>query len=417
MSQLKNLPNLRQLEDTLSSFLEVDGKTIQSKLNVQYPGINIDFFGVRFFRSFINQQASLFSQPFDRGLQVDTLLSDVLTKAEQEAERYLHIFKKAAIFIDYESDDIYESVTAIDPTLYFHDIESGSFFMADGDKTLFFNQLVCGYVELYTKDEKFSSALFAYDTDINIEEQGYESTELLKVMPLVEWSYDRILTAQANELVPLERNYIISVSWGIYNSNPKLVQHVVLSTEQSAVQVKEELLPNFGKKSRVTVIGTTDEFNVFDTGNINVMTDLMKVYSALITQRALQLGVDKNSIVVEEKVESGEAKKVALGYVNTVRNQFIFGAKILDRKVVETMEVMGYNVSDYTGISFRPLAVVPSADDNLVYAKNMMETGFWSFEQGLSYVLDISIDDAEDQINDLGLEPYNIDSGDVNNEE
>jgi len=403
-----NLPNYEDLNRTLAAYFEVDGDTLQENLVNAFNLDEFEYINLRFLSSFINNQANLYSNTFHRTLDYEEQIDiDLLNNALQEAERYFHLFKRSAIFIDFKVENDYNYIRALDPTIYFIDKRTGNVFLDDGNHILLFEKLSTGVLVYFRENTGFQKFLGQYDTSKSIEENGFISTnKFLEVMPIVEWSYSRIPFAVKSQLVSLEENQITSISWGLYNANPKLLMQTVITSDMKITELSE-LFKAYGKVNKVVTLGSQDSMNVYDTGNISVLKDLLGVYKDIVTQKALTLGVDKNSIIVNDKVESGESKKVSLSYINSIRKNFMFSAKIFDRKVLYVMIKQLYKVSNYKGIVFEDIEIVRSKEDKISYANSMQEGGYWTFPEAYAYVHQISVDKAISDIKEKKLTPKN----------
>ena len=407
-TKLSNLPDFEDLNRTLSSYYEVDSEVLQDNLTNTFNLTNFDFINLRFVNAFINAQASLYSNSFTRQLDYENQIDiDILNNALMESERYYHLFKRSAIFIDYNVDNTnYDYIRALDPTIYFVDVDTNNVYLKDGNDVLLFESVSKTKVNIYSKTIGFQQEISYYDITKSIEDNGYTYQSNLDNMPIIEVSYNRIPVALKSQLITLEENQINSISWGLFNANPKLLMQSTLETGMKPADLMP-LFEQYGKTNKMVLLGQGDKLNVFDTGDITVLKDLLLVYKDIVVQKALTLGVDKNSLIASDKVESGESKKVGLSYINNIRKNYMFTFKIFDRKVIDLMEKMKYKISNYGGIVYNDIEIVRTKEDSIVYANEMYNSGYWTFEDSYAYIHQISVELASEEIKSKGLTPSN----------
>ena len=407
-TKLSNIPDFEDLNRTLSSYYEVDSEVLQDNLTNTFNLTNFDFINLRFVNAFINAQASLYSNSFTRQLDYENQIDiDILNNALMESERYYHLFKRSAIFIDYNVDNTnYDYIRALDPTIYFVDVDTNNVYLKDGNDVLLFESVSKTKVNIYSKTIGFQQEISYYDITKSIEDNGYTYQSNLDNMPIIEVSYNRIPVALKSQLITLEENQINSISWGLFNANPKLLMQSTLETGKKPLDLIP-LFEQYGKTNKMVLLGQGDKLNVFDTGDITVLKDLLLVYKDIVVQKALTLGVDKNSLIASDKVESGESKKVGLSYINNIRKNYMFTFKIFDRKVIDLMEKMKYKISNYNGIVFSDIEIVRTKEDSIIYANEMYNSGYWTFEESYAYIHQISVELAYEEIKSKGLTPSN----------
>lgn len=405
--KMKGLPNFRELEDTLAAYTKTDNETIKLMLHKHYPNMEMPAVPVRFFTNFKDRQANLYSKKFTRIVEMDQKLTGPLNSALLECEKYLHIFKKSALLIEPVGNS--PAFKALDPTLYFVDYERDTWYFQDGDKTKVYI-LDNGKYDILSIDEKLPKALISLDMSLEDPFIDWIHFDTIDTLPFVEWTYSRIDVAQGDELVNLERIYILASTWGMYNALPKMVMHNVLNSDADVEKTKT-LLANFMKTNKVLHIGSGSSMTAYDTGDIKVLVDVIDICEKLIIVNAVSLGVDKNAVVPTDTVQSGVAKIVESSYIEDVRDGFIPRAKEFDRRVFEKLEEMKYNIKKYEGITFHKLSMINTPLDNLTYAKEMKANGVFSFVDMVAYVFDISTEKAIERINKNGLKEQTFVTG------
>ncbi len=233
--------------------------------------------------------------------------------------------------------------------------------------------------------------------------QKVKGQPLLSDFPFVEWKYYRLKKAFPHEMAKMQRDFISLLSWGFFNVSPKLLTQLIVKSSEDQ-QKLQDTMQNFGTTTMAIQVGKTDEIEVFNTGTIDVLRDLMTAYSTILEQSALQEGVDKNAIVSQLRIESGEAKKVELGYINKARNEFKVGARIFEQDIMDKLvKVYGFDLK-YAGIVFADLDLASDPVHDIEYATAMFINHYWTYEQAYAYVNKMSVEQAKENIEKLGLE-------------
>jgi len=232
--------------------------------------------------------------------------------------------------------------------------------------------------------------------------------EVLDDFPFVEWNYYRIKKAVPHEMAKLQRDYISLLSWGFYNIRPKLLTQIIVKSNEDTDKLKQTLA-SFGSTTTAIKVGVTDEIQVFDTGTIQVLTDSFANYTTILEQASLHEGVDKNAIVSRSTFESGEAKKVELGYINKARNNFKLPARLFEKEIINKLNnLFGFGI-EYKGIVFHDLELASDPVNDLEYATAMFINHFWTYEQAYAFVNKVSLDKAKVMIEEYGLIPPETD--------
>lgn len=257
------------------------------------------------------------------------------------------------------------------------------------------------------KPTTMENLLDSMDYSKTMEENGLvvaEDTAPLDGFPFVEWRSHRIKRAIPHELAKLQRDYITMLSWGFFNVSPKLLNQIIVKSGMNNEKLKE-VLSNLGSSTSALKLELLDEIEVFDTGDITVLKDLFAIYSTILEQAALHEGVDKNAIVAQMRIESGEAKKVELGYINKARNNFKVPARLYEREIVNILKNVYKLDIEYNGIVFHDLALASDPVSDLEYATAMYVNHFWTYPQSYAYVNKVTVEVAETLIEELGLTP------------
>ena len=258
-----------------------------------------------------------------------------------------------------------------------------------------------------TKPTTMENLLNEMDYSKTMEENGLVTipgTDTLDDFPFVEWRSHRIKRAIPHELAKLQRDYITMLSWGFFNVSPKLLNQLIVKSGMSNDKL-QEVLRNVGSSTSALKLELLDDIEVFDTGDINVLKDLFTIYSTILEQAALHEGVDKNSIVAQMRIESGEAKKVELGYINKARNNFKVPARLYERGIVNILKNVYKLEIEYNGIVFHDLALASDPVNDLEYATAMYVNHYWTYPQSYAYVNKVTVEVAETLIEELGLTP------------
>jgi hypothetical protein len=466
-NKINNLPDFAALGVTLKSYFGTDSAILKGIIEERYSvtSSEIPMLPLRFLNRFINEKASLFSNTFERILS-DTADNDnkfsldELTLAEMWAERYMHLFKQAALQVSFDGEKI--NFLALDPTMFFYDKYADMWFLKVSEDIVYLykketsvhkvgtlsddedlnkddsnivGEYLTSSVALLTPSPNkskvivykcntgelnstleysngtlktgadFATVLENFEYDRDLAQNGFVATgETLQDFPFVLWNYYRIDSATPNDLADLQTNYISSLSWGLFNVDPKLLTQIVVKSGESESKIRSSL-KKFGRTTAIVKLGINDTVDVFDIGDISVLRDLFKTYSEILEQRALQEGVDKNAVVSQLKMESGEAKKVELGYINKARNEFKVPARLFEKQIMEILNKMfGISIS-YNGIIFRDIEIAPDPLQDIEYANAMLKSKYWTFPQSYAYINKMSVEKAEELIKKEGIEP------------
>ena len=418
---LSNLPKFDELEKVLKAFLEEDKEDIERAISDQFANLDTDFLAIRFFKPFITYQSNKWTHDFKRKITISNEnvreeLELTLTETLIEAEQYLHLFKKAAIYVDMmHEDDIFSSLRALDPTQYFREYGTDNYFFINKGIVYYYVQEAADNVRIYFKNEQsLSNALTAYNTLNNPLENGFEELYIIDYNPFTEWSYNRVTTAKGDELTGLQTSYIRALTWGLYNAERSMVKTTVVETNSSIMDTQTDILPNLGKTDAAVKTKPGDRIYTLDQGSVDNLVRVEEVYEKQVTKMALLRGVPADAVVNTTKVESGTAKQKQLDIINDVRKTWFTSARRFESRVVKKMMKALYPITEYRGIEFSDIKPkiseaeeVSLGESRRVYAKNMNIDGYWTFAESIAYVRESSLAEAEAYIKENKLTDTN----------
>jgi len=262
-----------------------------------------------------------------------------------------------------------------------------------------------GIQEVYSSDTPYTQAIYAFDTT----KDGYGINAIpneeykLPFIPIVEWRNNDTNKAIISSVVTLERSYINQLAWGLYNSDAKLLNQLILKTDMTLDETKKTVANDYGKTTKVVKLGVGDEFGIFETGDISVLIDIMKTYKELIEQMALSKGVDVTAVVRYSQPLSGESKRWDLGYINRIRNDYKQPARIFDKKVFNLLKFNWGIDCGWENIVFPDLDLVNDKRSDAEYASFMRTEGYWTGAEALAYVRKVDVEVAQEfmELNNL----------------
>lgn len=263
-----------------------------------------------------------------------------------------------------------------------------------------------GKIFIYAVDKPLDSVVksFTYYNDQSKYVKQYgENIGEIEVMPFIERSKYRLEKALGNPLVDLEWSFISTLSWGWFNAEPKLLSQIIFMTEEGGEEFKKGV-KGLGRTGKALKLTTESKAEVFDMGDIQVLKDALYVEGEILTQKALELGVSKSSVIAansRNSQESGEHKRLEMEDLNKVRNKKRSEAKTFNRKLVEKMEEMTGQNFNYEGIIFRPLEVKADPMNILDFADAMRLGNYYTDAEAYSYVRDIPLSLAEQKIAEI----------------
>lgn len=417
--KLRIIPNYKSIQEAISTFNEDNIEVLEKNVRERYKLLKSDFsvLQLRFCTPFIKSQANLFSNPFNRDIERSDLFDiSLLNDAEKRAERIFHLTQRAGILISMGDTDPLSDDTSIKqprfevltPLEFHHD--DIWWFVKNGKETIIyqtvgeFNQKI---VEAYKSPKEFQEVVSSFDDgqDFFGVDAELAPNYKLEYVPIIEWKNEDNDNIIISPMVSLEASYINNITWGLYNADPKMLNQIILKTEKGNEEVRQDILQNYGKTTKLIKIGTADNFAVFDTGDVTVLQQVLEVYKSLVEQMALTKGVDITSIIRNTGNVSGESKRFDLGYINRIRNDFKIPAKIFDKKIFNLLKYNWNLDCGWKGLVFHDLDLVTDKKTDAEYAVYMREQGFWTPAESLSYVRQITKDEAEILMDEEGLIP------------
>jgi len=430
----KSIPNFSGLQECMVAY-EASAEyydNVKTKIRSRYKdeANKITTAPIDFLRAFIYNQASLYTNDFKRSIlfknqegEPDFLDIDQFNDELTEVERLFHLFRRAGAWI-YTDTQLYGTtkikLQALSPTEYYYATEGDNayfFLKVDNSNTLLYianketRVLQNGVIYEIAKD--LPNAVMGYDLNIEpIEQYGnleadepivVEAVSEVSTLPFVEIVMRGNEKAEENQLLELQDYYIKSISWGLYTAESKLIHTVVVGTNMDNEELQQNFA-NFGKSDKIIKVKVGDNLNIFDTGNIDVLMNVVKIFRELVSQKALQAGVDVGAILPQDtKVESGEARAMRMSYRNDIRKQFFHSFKAFEQELWDIIGVtFGVDVT-FLNIEFKLLQPTENQADKLDYAIKMRDNGFFNQVDAYAYLFGMSYDEAEGQMQAKGL--------------
>jgi len=407
MTNFKYIPNYSDLRDNNSSYFETQdhSENIKSKLTIKHNDYDgkISPIPLSFLNAFINSQSSLYSNEYIRNIN-DTLNTiDYLSLNESMVflEVYYNLHTRSAIHV-YTENGI-QKFEALDPTRYYK--EGNYTFIASDDITLLY--IMNGDIlELYEISMSLEDAVNKYDLDIEPLKQYYNDDDDTKIVlidipkdgikqvPLIEVTYYNMKQAQINPLTDLQMDYILAISWGLFTGQSKLISQVVLGSDMKLEDAKS-LFNNFGSTTNIIKTAKGDKFEIFDSGNVQILLDVFKTYNEIISIKAVQKGADINSIIPQEEIqESGVAKQIKLDYINKYRKKHFFTFKQFEQNLWNLL-LDGFNINvDFTSIKFLDLVINETPMEKLEYNDKLYSMGLLNKTRLYAVTFGMTYDEA-----------------------
>lgn len=315
-----------EIDNVTSCYFETDRAYLDEYIASKYNGsTEIKVIPIKFFRNFINQMASLYKNPFNRDItgDVDSINIESLNHQLLWSERYLHMHKQSLLYI--EGPTSFQSINASN---YVKNTD-GSYTFKSGDMLVKIN-----------KEGIYDVTDPGKETIIKV---------LNGVIPIVEYGYPGIDYPQFNDVVELQYNCIADVSWAVHNAGIKLLSQPIVTSDGDKNEVRSNLR-GLGKTSKTIHMKQSDQIRLMETGNLNNMMDVYKLYDIIVQQQAIRLGVDKYSVSIISAQVSGESIKNQLLYINQARHDFI---PLMIEKEKEIFNIL--NVLFGTNITFNSI--------------------------------------------------------------
>jgi len=418
--RFKNIPIWTDLEKNMNAYTDDVFDELKLAISKSFKDLKnkIDPLMLTFLPIFINKQASLYTNQFVReGLEdVNFIDVDSLNEENKYVERFYHLSKYAGLYL--YGDDNKVKFKALNPLDFFSQ-KGYTFIQADDENVILFIE-INNTLELYniksTDDDKdiFLSQIVNYfDLNKDMENQeelkeNYiiekEETDLATT-PFIQIKYRFSNRPSLNNLVRLQERYIVAISWGVFNADPKMVMHLLANTGMDNDQAKI-VFKDLGRRDKMTVLEINDELKAFDGGDISVLVNLEKMYTGFIVSACQKNGVDKNAVITQDKtgsdVESGESKKLSLKYINEYRKDFYSDFMKYEREIFEKInKIWGKNLD--VGITYQDLQILDSDTERLNYAIKSRDDGFMTQIEAYSYVNKVSLEVAEIKVNETTI--------------
>lgn len=303
------------------AYWEVDEIEIAAKMARRFDSsTEIDIMRTSFFQSFIDGMSTLYSNPFIRESTIPEELLDNYNYMCQENERNVHLSKESAVYFESNTKFV-----AIDASQYLVDDwnkEQIKVYLVNklNNSILLFVENDGIYEQTNTTLQSISSQMASYRKTIS---NKWIRIGDLKALPFVFLRYDGLDSAVFNNLVTMQYNFIISMSWGFYNIDPKLLSQFVISSDAPSDQLKV-LGGDIGRTTRALKVGTSDNIKQVETGDLKPLMDALTAYNTLIAQRALQYGVDRSLVDLTGggSNQSADAKNIERQYINQKRRKY-----------------------------------------------------------------------------------------------
>lgn len=342
------------LDTCVSCYFENDIDYLIEFLNNKFSNsYNIQLLPLRFFKNFIDGQSNLYPNKFERyisGRDMNIVDYKEFNFSMEWIEKYFHILRESILYIQSPTE-----FTAIDASNY-RTLDVNDYLIRSEGKYYRVNSIGV-YERVYTKNKK-----------------GYTFEDVLirstnGVCPIVKLNDYGCYDPQINSLVVLEYNTISDISWGIYNASPKLLTQPVAKSDQPDDVVREGT-KNFGRTTMMLKVGSGEEINTIDMGDLQNLNDLKKMYGELITEQAIRHGIDSYSVTFNPlaTISSGESKKVELSYVNMARKKYFRMFNKFEKQVFETISKL-FNLDitfekiEFYDIEYGFLTTVPTTSE------------------------------------------------------
>ena len=440
VQSFKYIPNSSHLKMNEDSYLREDLTDLEAAIANAFSQDNgpISVIPLTFFKTFINKQASLYTGDFERqGLKNDDKIDvDGLNNELKFTERYCHRDRRGLIY--YFSDNDLIQFKAISALNYF---KQGDYcFIQDTDEKviLFHRGIVTGdedsqedpllsnveneeIVHVYeiTKVDDINkmnveNSISMYDVVGNynllldpLEQEMFTDKRTYKiektedtypVFPFSEITYRDSKKAGRNYISVMESRYIADMSFGIYQGEPKLVTHVVLTGDFDNAEHAKDVSKDIGRRNKITIAPSQTGVNVFETGDLQVLKDMIEAFNGFISQQCQVNGVDFHALIPQSKigndVESGESKKLVMEYINEYRRDFYSDYQKLEREIFANIKILWGIDNAGVKIAFQDLEPAETRKDRLDYAIDARDNNLMTQDEALAYSRKISLEDA-----------------------
>lgn len=371
------MKNLNKMRLNIQAYLKTNNDYIKGKMAERFKDSNkITLKKQRFFKGFIDGMSTLYTKPFDRFTTMPEDIQSLLNEAMIDAEKYHNISRESLIYI--RSKDDFKAMDPSEYVLFPNESNYNIVFIQSGETIYKFEagkpvtQKQCKLDECQSYDPKNEKDWKEIEEPIN-DENGEPIDMSIKELPFIVIKHPRLEEPQFNDLVELEADRIIDISWGFYNAAPKLLTQTFIKSAKSKGEVAEMVGDDLGRRSNTVAMGQGDEIGTIDLGDLTNLKDILDAWKFLIADEALMYGVDKNKVIASNEPISGESKKVELNYINEVRDS---NAPIF--KKAEKNFVLKYNSLFGTSFVFDTIVFLPlnfgSEDAKNISAENNTQT-------------------------------------------
>ena len=369
------------------AYWEIDDIEISTKIAHRFESAyEIDVMRTSFFQSFIDGMATLYTNLFDRVSTIPLELLDNYNNMCQENERNLHLSKESAVYFQSNTN--------------FVSIDASQYIVDDWNKD---------QIKVYLVNKINNSILLFIEND-GIYEQpnitlqsisGYTTTQRktlskwtrigdLGALPFVFLRYQGLDSAVFNNLVTMQYNFIVSMSWGFYNIDPKLLSQFVITSDAPSDMLKD-VAGDLGRTSRALKVGMGDDVKQITMGDLKPLTDAITAYNTLISQRALQYGVDRSLVDLTGggANQSADAKNIERQYINQKRKKWFRLFSEFEKRLIEQYNLVFGTDYTVTSVTFydipnvktdavlqnsKPLEIEPKNDTELNEKQKDVET-------------------------------------------
>lgn len=368
-SQFNSIVTKEDLALNLACYNEDDDLYIEDQIEEKYISSGkIKPKKLRFFKSFINSKANIYNNFFIRIVNGDTSLIDCeeLNCMLEQCEKYAHISGQSILYLKSIDEFI-----PLDPSRY--DKISDKHYIIQTDDGC----LIVRDTGVYTE---------------GVDDEGKRFEICIKpttVLPIVEFK----LTNKPirNGMVSLQYEFIADISWGIYNSAPKLLTQVIVASDAPDDEIKAHT-SNIGRTTKTVKTAMNDKIYTIDMGDLKNLQDIVTVYNNCIKQMAVSQGVNKNTVDITGFFESGIAKIIEMNYINENRKQYFRMFKKSEKTLWFALSKL-FNLSlEYVNIKFFPLKFTSEPMNEYIESLTISQTEYDTFVQSMKTNVEASND-------------------------
>lgn len=418
MGKFKRVPIYEDIKNALDAFDANNNDLLRQILISKYRlnSSDIDIVEERCVGPFIKSQANIFSNKFVRVLNnADDFDTTVLDEAEKRAERLFHLFQKVGMLVTQGNNDpLLDNENELNfyvlsPLQYHHE---GRWWVYNDEDGIFIFKAVSNnnqeIEEVYLSGYKsFQETVLKFDDSVidlgvkYIETNKYSD---LKYVPIIELTNPNVNDIIISPIVNIEKTFINQLTFGLYNIEPKLVTQYLLKSDTDPKDLQSKI-NDLLNTTKLALINNSDSFDVLHTGDIKVIMDTYAIHRQILEQMALKHGVDISAIVRNTQSISGESKKFDLSYINRIRNDFKIPCRNFDKRIFNLIkENYGLDYG-WENLIVNDLEIITDRETEMNYATNMRKNGFWTHAEAVSYVRQVSVEEAEQFIQTHNIVP------------